>query len=96
MSGFGAWWRTLAGVAAAPVGNMTRARSPRQVERGIPWLRRIVSHGCCYPSWPSLLASAGVFAVTTLRLGRPVPGPEPTPGLPKRNYRPRIPIDSSG
>jgi hypothetical protein len=41
-----------------------------------------------------LLASAVVFAVMTLRLTRP--GPEPTPDLPERNYRPRVPLDSSG
>jgi hypothetical protein len=43
-----------------------------------------------------LLASAGVFAVTTLRIERPGPGPEPTPSLPKRNYQPRMPIDTGG
>jgi hypothetical protein len=43
-----------------------------------------------------LLVSAAVFAVVRFRLSDPGPGPEPAPDLQVRNYRPRVPLDSSG
>src|SRR5262245_25634516 len=43
-----------------------------------------------------LLASAGVIAVARIRPSRPGTGPARTPGLKALNYRPRVPVDSSG